>query len=161
MEILFQFIIKILDNVLGTFKTIYISKEKYFYGALFNALSSYFYFIAIAKMTKSNSQLMIIVMCIAVFIGTFLPGITIKRSERDKLYIFDITADTFSNGTYFADKIREHNIAIKTYKAYDSQMTPTLSCKVYCMNKEESRVVNSLIKPNFKYNIYTPLEIGE
>lgn len=158
MEILTSFILRILDNSLGTCKTIFISKGKYFLGALFNALSSFFYLFALVQLTKSNNIYSIIAMCLATFIGTYVPGKLIKKSERDKLFIFDITSDTLENGKEFADSVRRINIPIKTYMTYDSNMQKTLSCKVYCNTKEDSTAVEYLIKPNFKYNVYMPIE---
>lgn len=158
MEILTSFILRILDNSLGTCKTIFISKGQYFLGALFNAFSSFFYLFALVQLTKSNSIYSILAMCLATFIGTYVPGKVIKKSEADKLFIFDITSDNFENGKQFADKVRNLNIAIKTYKTYDSNMQKALSCKIYCVNKEESSMVENLIMPNFKYNIYTPID---
>lgn len=158
MEPIIAFILKILDNGLSTAKTIYINKEKYFLGALLNAFSAFFYLVAIVQLTKSNSLESIIAMCVATFIGTYLPGILIKKSERDKLWIFDVTANSFNEGKEFADKIRELNIAIKTYSSYDTEMNKVLSCKVYCSSKFESKLVNRTIPKDFKYNIYVPLE---
>lgn len=158
MEALLVFIFKILDNALSTAKTVFISKEKYFSGSLFNALSFLFYALAFSKALKDDSMFTTISMCVAVFIGTYLTGVLFKRSERDKLFIFDITSDTFESGIEFADTIRKNNIAIKTHISYDSNLNKTLSCKVYCLTKEESKVVNLLIPPGFKYNVYIPLE---
>lgn len=158
MTPLIAFILKILDNGLSTAKTIYINKEKYVLGALLNAFSTFFYLVAIVQLTKDNSLESIIAMCVATFIGTYLPGVLIKKSERDKLWIFDITASSLDEGKEFADIIREHNIAIKSYSSYDKDMNKVLSCKIYCSTKTESRIVNKFIPNNFKYNVYVPLE---
>lgn len=158
MEILIAFVLKTLDNALSTAKTIYISKEKYFLGSLFNAFACFFYLIAIVQMTKDSSFKSILAMCVATFVGSFIPGILFKKSERDKLYIFDITSHTLEAGIAFADKIRQHDLAIKTFKSYDSRMNETLSCKIYCATKEESKLVNQMIDKKFKYHIYIPIE---
>lgn len=158
MTPLMAFVLKIFDNGLGTAKTIYINKEKYVLGAALNAFSTFFYLVAIVELTKNNDMKSIIAMCVATFIGTYLPGVLIKKSERDKLWIFDITADSLENGKEFADTIRTHNIAIKSYSSYDSAMNKVLSCKVYCSTKGESRLVNKIIPKQFKYNVYVPLE---
>lgn len=156
-EILSSFLLKAIDNGLSTFKTIYLQKENYIKGSFYNALSTFFYLIGVVQIAKSNNILNIIAMCVATFIGTLLPGIMIKRSERDKLYIFDITADNLDLGISFADSIREKNIAIKTFSSYDTYMNKVLTCKVYCTTKEESRTVNRLMPETFKYNVYSPL----
>lgn len=151
------FILKLIDNMLATIKTVYMHKEKYFLSAIFNALSTFFYLIAIVKIAKSNDMFSIVAMCIATFIGTYLPGTLIKKSERDKLYIYDITTDNLDNGITFADNIRNVNIAIKTYISYDSDMNKVLSCKIYSVSKDESKIVNDLIPKEFKYHIYTSI----
>ena len=139
VEIIKAFIVKILDNGLGTFKTIYLQREKYLTGALFNAFSTFFYLLGVVQVAKSNTMFSIISMCVATFIGTYLPGIFIKHSERDKLYIYEITAASLESGKEFADSIRECNIAVKTNISYDSDMEKVLTCKTYCSNKEESK----------------------
>lgn len=158
MSPLIAFVLKILDNGLSTAKTIYINKERYALGALLSSFSTFFYLVAIVQLTKDNSLKSIIAMCVATYVGTYLPGLLIKKSERDKLWIFDITANSFDEGKEFADKIREHNIAIKSYSSYDSDMNKVLSCKIYCSTKTESRIVNKFIPNKFKYNVYVPLE---
>lgn len=157
MQIIYVFILKIIDNGLSTAKTIYLHKEKFFLGAMLNAIATFFYLIAIVQITKDNSLSSIISMCIATFIGTYIPGILIKKSERDKLYIYDITTNNFNDGIKFADDIRDMNIAIKTYTSYDSYMNKVLSCKVYSMSKDESKIINKYIPKSFKYHIYASI----
>lgn len=151
------FIFKLIDNVLATCKTIFINKEKYLLGAIFNSLSTFFYLIAIVEITKSNSMLSIISMCVATFIGTILPGYIIKKSERDKLYIYDITADDIEKGKQFADDIKKLNIPIRTNSSYNNETIKVLTCMIYCSTKEESKLVNELIPSGFKYNISVPI----
>lgn len=157
--ILMAFILKLIDNALSTAKTIYLHKERYVLGATLNSASTFFYLVAIVQVAKSNDMFSIIAMCIATFIGTLLPGLIMKKSERDKLFIYDITTDDLDRGKSFADLIRENNIAITTHVSYDSEMDKVLSCKVYCPTKIESRLVDDLLEPTgFKYNKYIPLD---
>ena len=158
MTALMVFVLKIFDNGLSTARAIFINKEKYFLGAMLNAASTFFYLVALVELTKNSGMKSILSMCLATFIGTYVPGIMIKKSEREKLYIFDITADTLENGIKFADMIRESNIAVKTYSSYDTNMVKTLSCKAYCTTKEESKFINSRIPKSFKYHVYVPVD---
>lgn len=151
------FMLKLFDNALSTIKTIYLQKEKYVLGSIFNALSTFFYLIAVVQIAKSNDISSIIAMCVATFLGTLLPGIMIKKSERDKLYIYDVTAISFDEGKSFADEVRDTNIAIKTYVSYDDELNKVLSCKIYCTTKNESSVIDKLIPTDFKYHVYVPV----
>lgn len=156
-EIILVFLLKLIDNALATVKTIYIQKEKYMVSAIFNGLSTFFYLVAIVQISKSSSLLSIVSMCLATFIGTYLPGVIIKKSEGDRLFIFDITANNLSEGKKFADVIRELKIPIKTYSSYNSDMEKVLTCKVFCSTKEDSQIVLDKMPETFNYYIHLPL----
>jgi|GEM_PF-1157780 len=157
MEIFIVFLLKLIDNTLGTMKTICLSREKFFFSSLLAAMSTTVYMIAVVRIAKSDGILSIIAICTATFIGTLVPGLIAKKSEKDRLFIFDITADNMDSGKEFADILRSANIATKTSVVYDNMMKKTLSIKAYCANRSESKVVNEIIYPNFKYNVYAPM----
>ena len=158
MELITIFIIKLFDNMLGTCKSVYLAKEQYIKASIFNALSTFFYFIAIVQLTKTNSLLSILAICLATFIGTYASGKLIRKQEGDRLYIFRITSDNLENGIKFADTVRDNNIAIHTTTGYDKSMNKTLFCEIYCTTKEESRIVTNLIPCEFKYHIQNPID---
>lgn len=159
MEILIVFLLKLLDNTLGTMKNICLTREKFFFSSLLAALSTTVYMIAVVRMAKSNDLLSIMAICVATFIGTLIPGIIFKKSEKEKLYIFDITADNMDSGEEFVDILRSANIATQTSIVYDNMMIKTLSIKAYCVNRAESTIVNEVIYPTFKYNVYAPINL--
>lgn len=158
MLILYTFILKILDNGLSTVKTIFITKGNYFLAALFNAISTFFYLVAVVELTKSNNILAIISMCVATFLGTWWSGLLVRKTEKDKLFIFTITATSMEKGQEFADLVRQHNLAIRTAKTYNSKMVKTLNCEVFCKTKEDTKLLRSLIPDDFNYHMYVPKE---
>lgn len=159
MEILIVFILKLIDNTLNTMKNIFLIKEKFLVSSLLAALSTAVYMVMVMKMAKTEGIISIIAIFAATFIGTLVPGVAVKKTEKDKLYIYDITADNINNGKEFADILREANIATKTSIAYNNEMYKTLSIQAYCSNREESRMVNDHISPAFKYNVYAPMNL--
>lgn len=159
MEILIVFILKLIDNTLNTMKNIFLIKEKFLVSSLFAALSTAVYMVMVMKMSKADGVISIIAIFVATFMGTLIPGLAVKKTEKDRLYIFDITADDIDSGKEFADILREANIATKTSIAYNNVMDKTLSIQAYCSNKEESRMVNDNIFPAFKYNVYAPMNL--
>ena len=110
------------------------------------------------KMAKTDGLISIVAIFVATFIGTLLPGTVVKKTEKDRLFIYDITADNFNNGKKFADILREADIATKTSIAYNNEMDKTLSIQAYCSSRDESRLVNENISSTFKYNIYAPIK---
>lgn len=159
MEILIVFILKLIDNTLNTMKNIFLIKEKFLVSSLFAALSTAIYMVMVMKMAKTDGLISIIVIFAATFIGTLIPGVAVKKTEKDKLFIYDITADNINNGKQFADILRESNIATKTSIAYNNEMDKTLSIQAYCSNRYESRLVDENLRSTFKYNVYAPMTL--
>lgn len=157
MDIIITFILKLLDQGINTSKSIYIAKEKYLLGSTLNAISSFFYFLVIVRVSQSNDIFSIIAICIATFIGTYASGKLIRKSEGDRLFIFRVTPSSFRSGQAFADEIRNTGLAIHTTICYDKNMNKNLFCEIYCKTKEESKIVMDLIPSTYKYHIQNPL----
>lgn len=147
------FICKMLDNALGTLKNIYLTKEKYLVSSLFSAASTFFYMVAVVNTIKDSSFGSIIALCVATFLGSYIPAVIVKSKEDDKLYVFEVTSNTFDEGIELADSIKELNIAIKTVVSYDANTNKVLTCKIYCSTKAESIMVKEIIGEH-KYHAY-------
>lgn len=109
--------------------------------------------LMIVKLSKSDSIMGIFLICLATFLGSYLPTKFIDKWEGDKVFIFEISPNTNKNGKEFADLIRDQNLAIVTYKVYNDQKEQVLCSKVYSQSKQESKLIESLIPSSFKYSI--------
>jgi hypothetical protein len=162
IEIVQAFMTKIMDNGLGTFKSIYINKEQYVRGSLFASASTFFYLVGV-KQVATSGWLVIGVMTFATFIGTLFPGIFMKKIEKDKTWTFNVMATSFEEGIEFADKIREldnsYNIDINTTISYDINLNKVVSCSIDCPTKESSKIVLNLLPEDFSKKVNIPLEI--
>lgn len=151
------FLLKSLDCCFNTIKSVFLYKDKVLISAIFNSISTFFYLVAITKLTKSNSIYVLIAMCFATFVGTYLPAKSIKNMEKDKVYIYDITAPNMEQGKEFADKMRNLNLAVNSYISYNKKMNKTLSCKVLSATKQQSRIIDKYTTEEFEC-IITPID---
>jgi hypothetical protein len=147
------FFLKIMDCALSTIKSVFLYKNKNFLSSIFNALSTFFYMSMIVKMTKANDSLTIFIICLATFIGSYLPTFLLDKLEKDKVYIFVVTPDTNENGKEFADMIRENNIPIFTFKGYNENLEQVLCCKIFSESKKQSTLIENMIPEGFKYHV--------
>lgn len=152
------FICKLMDNALSTLKSIYLHKHKYFVSSAFNAISTFFYMVAMVNVVKDNSFNSIIAMCVATFLGSYLPARIVERMEEDELYIYDITSNTFEEGVALVEQIRDLDIPIKTSTTYSNSFDKTLEIKVFCSTKQESIMIKEIVKDNAKYHAYIAKE---
>lgn len=155
LELFTLFILKILDCSLSTFKNLFMIKDKNFYSSLFNSLATYFYLVMITKLTKSNSNVAVIVICTATFLGSFLPALIFNKLQGDKVYIFDIIPNTNELGKEIADDLRDNNnLAVQTYKGYNFNQEKVLCCKVFSNSRTESILIESCLpKDNITFHI--------
>jgi uncharacterized protein YebE (UPF0316 family) len=154
-DIIIVFILKSLDCIFGTMKSIYLYKNKYFLSSTFSMLSTLFYFIAVVKAAVTNNPYVIGTVAIATLIGSYLPAKIMDMLEKDKVFIYDITSDTMESGKEFADTLREYNLPIRTMKVYNSQMEKVLNCKVYSDSKTTSKLIEDSIPETFKFSVIT------
>lgn len=152
------FVCKIIDNALSTLKSMFLHKGNYLISSLFNAGSTFFYMVAIVNSIKDNSLWSITAMCVATFLGSYLPARMVAKMEEDKLYIYDITSNSFEEGIRLADEIRELNIPVKTSITYNSNLEKVLEIKAFCSTKNESLIIKDITNDEFKYHAYIAKE---
>lgn len=147
------FFLKLFDVILGTVKGIFMHRNKVLLSALASSIATYFYLSMMVKLVKVNSFSGMILICLATFLGTYIPMIIAQRVEKDKVYVFNVTPDTNENGKAFADLIRENNIPILTYKGYNKSMELVLCCEIFSKSREQSKSIEEMIPDGFKYHV--------
>lgn len=148
------FLCKIADNALATLKTMFLHKGKYFASAMFNAAGTFFYMTAIVNAIKDSSIGSIVAMCVATFLGSYLPAKFMERMDKDKLYVYEITTNTFDEGMGLIDEIKDMNIPFKSSTIYNNDLEKVMELKIFCSTKVESAMIKDTISNNYKYHAY-------
>lgn len=151
---LLTFLCKIADNALSTLKNIYLHKGRYFSSSMFSAIGTFFYMVAIVNAVKDNSMSSIIAMCVATFIGSYLPAKLVEKMEKDQLFVYDITTNTFEEGLALIETIKEMNMPYKSGVVYNESLEKVMSLKVFCSTKAESIMIKEVIDDNYKFHAY-------
>lgn len=151
---LVTFLCKIADNALSTLKNIYLHKGRYFLSSIFSAIGTFFYMVAIVNAVKDNSLNSIISMCIATFLGSYLPAKLVEKMEEDKLFVYEITSDSFEGGLELIDEIRDLNIPFKSTTIYNNKVEKVMEIKVFCSTKVESAMIKDILDEDYKYHAY-------
>lgn len=150
------FLMKFADCALGTLKTVFLVKDKFFISSIFNSLSAaLFIFVADAMANAPSEDKMTIagIIFLANLIGGYLPPKLLDRMKADRLFIYVITAPDLESGKKLADDLRQHNIPVSTTIEYDKKLIKTLTCKAYAVSREESRIISRHLTDDFKWHI--------
>lgn len=151
METIFQmavlFIVKVLDNALGTAKTILIQKNKCFLAGVALAVSNFIYFKLTKNIVASDGDLALYVVAVASGVGCWLAIGFDNRFSKDKTYVNIIMSDNIEEMKKFRDFLAEHkitNIAMDTYTRDWSKKTLTINA--YAETKQQSKLIDEYIK---------------
>ncbi|MGB9812044.1 MAG: hypothetical protein ACPLRZ_03765 [Thermovenabulum sp.] len=152
MELMIVFTFRLLDTIMASLKNLFLIHRKYFLSGLLNFWSTFFALSTISQMVKSDNKYTIFAICIASFFGTYIPGLLLDLTSKDKVFVFEITPPDSETGKQLADILRDKNIPVMTYKGYRNRRE-VLCVRAFSRNKEESNKIQNMIPQTCKYVI--------
>ena len=87
------FFAKMLDNALGTTKTILIQRNKWIFAGISVMLSDFIYFWVTKRIVTAESNLVILVVALAGGIGCALACLVSDKLSKDRTYVNVIMSD--------------------------------------------------------------------
>ncbi|BAO04807.1 uncharacterized protein CBO05P1_088 [Clostridium botulinum B str. Osaka05] len=153
IQLLMLFILKLLDCAISTLKTLLLIKEKDFLSSICTALSQFFYLTLLVKITKNNSNLGIFVICLGALIGSYLPKFIVRRTDKDKTWIYEILPQSTQQSQEIADILRNNNLEVFTTKGYNFDVDKILTIKTFSNNKQESILIENLIPKDVSFHV--------
>lgn len=150
------FTMKFADCSLGVLKTVFLVKNKFFISSVLNSMSAaLFIFVADAMANAPSEAKMSIaaVVFLANLAGGYFPPKLVDKMEKDRLFIYAITAPTFKDGAELADDLRRHNIPVSTTVVYGKEIEKTLAINAYAVTRDESRIISRHLTDEYKWHI--------
>lgn len=140
------FIIKVIDNILGTSKTILIQKNKSFIASITVIISQIIFYKLINVVDSSNGDVMIYVIAIASGIGTLLALCISNKFSKDRVFVNIILNDDKEVMMQFRDWLKDNKITNLTTDGYTKDWKKTLAITAYAETKEQSKLIDEYIK---------------
>lgn len=145
LELLLIFIIKVIDNVLSTAKTILIQKNKSFIAGLTVFISQIIFYKLIDAVTDSG-ELMIYVIALASGVGTLLAILISNKFSKDRMYVNIIMCDDKKVMMKLRDYLRDNKITNLTTDGYTKEWKKTLAITAYVETKKQSKLLDEYIE---------------
>ena len=146
MNLVFLFIVKVIDNILGTSKTILIQKNKGVLAALSVVISQIIFYKLIDAVGNSDSDLTMYVIAIASGFGTYLAVKLNDKFSKERTFVNVILSDNREAMEELRDYLREHKITNLATEAFTKEWDKTIAITAYAETKEESRLLDEYIK---------------
>lgn len=139
------FIVKVIDNILGTSKTILIQKNKGFLAAITVVISQIIFYELIDAVSSSDSNLTMYVIAIASGFGTYLAVKLNDKFSKERTFVNVILSDNREAMEELRDYLREHKITNLATEAFTKEWEKTIAITAYAETKEESKLLDEYI----------------
>ena len=141
------FAAKMLDNALGTAKTILVQRNRCFLAGIALILSNYIYFCITKNIVTADSDLAILVVSVASGAGCWHAMALNNRISKDRTYVNVIMSDDLEAMRQFRDFLAEHHITNVATDSYTLDWsTKTITITAYAETKDDSTLINRYIQ---------------
>lgn len=142
------FFAKVLDNSLGTAKTILVQHNKSIMAGIALALSNFIYFCITKNIVESEGILSIVIVSVASGVGCCLAITFNNKFSKDRTYVNVIMSDNVEEMRNFRDFLAINKITNVISDSYDLNWNKTLSITAYAETKEQSRLIDKYVENN-------------
>lgn len=141
------FAAKVLDNALGTTKTIFIQRSRWLLAGVAVVISDFIYFWITKRVVSADSSAAMIVVAVAGGVGCSLACLLSDRLSKDRTYVNVIMSDNLEAMKGLRDFLASHhitNVAADSYTLNWNKKTITVTA--YPETKAESRLITEYIE---------------
>ena len=146
MTYIYLFIIKVIDNILGTIKSIATYKEMKILSSVLVVVSQLIFYLVVSKVINDNSMLMILIVSISAGIGNYVAFVLNDKFKKDVKYTMVLTSSDIDDVKNFCTYLTEHKIKHVANSGFDRAMERTIHIIAFSKTKAESRLIEKYLK---------------
>ncbi len=153
-ELLQLFVLKMVDTIIGSGKTIFMMRGMKFASAMSQAVSNVFYILLMSKLMKSTDPASIAITSASMFIGQYLTQWVAEKYNKVKVYKVSATAKNRELGESVIDDLSEINDLNFRVLEAQGKKSRAYAIDIFCHTKDETRKVKEVLQ-NHKLKFYT------
>lgn len=151
LNLISVFIVKIIDNVLSTSKTLLIQKNKAVLAGISVVVSQIIFYKLIDAVNEGGNLTMYII-SIASGFGTYLAIYISNKFSKDRLYVNILLCDNKDAMIELREFLQQNKITNLTTDGYTKNFEKTLAITAYVETKEKSKLLDKYIEEsNIKF----------
>lgn len=145
IEYIFLGLIKILDNIILTFKSISTYKEQKILSSILVVISQLIFYLVIDKVISDNTLLSIIIVSVSSGIGNYIAFALNNRFKKAAKWTFIITSSNLDDIQKLCNYLVEHGIKYIANDGYTRKGNHTINVIAFSKSKQESRLIESFL----------------
>lgn len=145
-------IVKILDNVILTFKSITTYKEQKILSSILVVISQLIFYLVIDQVISDNTLMAIIIVSVSSGIGNYIAFSINSKLKKDTKWTFVIASSNINDIQKLCNYLVENGIKYIANDGYTRKGNHTINVIAFSKNKNESRLIEKfLLNTESKY----------
>ena len=138
-------LIKVLDNVILTFKSIATYKEQKILSSILVIISQLIFYLVIDQVISDNTLLSIIIVSVSSGIGNYMAFLINNKLKKDVKWVFVLTSSNADDVQKLCAYLAEHNIKYIANNGLTRKNEPTIHVIAFSKSKDESRLIEKYL----------------
>lgn len=138
-------LVKILDNIILTAKSLAQYKEQKVLSSILVVISQLIFYFVISQIIEDNSILAIVIVSVSSGFGNLIAFQINDKVKRDTKWTFIVTSSNKEELKTFCDYLAEHKIKYIVCDGYNRKWNETINVMVFSKNKTESRLIENFL----------------
>lgn len=139
-------IIKILDNIILTAKSIATYKEYKIISSILVVISQLIFYLVIDHVINDNTILAIIIVSVSSGIGNYIAFLINNKCKKDSKWTMVLTSSDVEDVKRFCNYLVANNIKYVANDGYNRRMEHTINIIAFSKTKDESRLIEKYLK---------------
>lgn len=152
MTYLILSLVKVIDNLIMTAKSIATYNGQKVLSSILVAISQLLFYLLIKQIVSDNTLSVIILIAISSGIGNYIAFIINDKFKKDKKYTMVLTSSNIEDVKRFCNYLFEHKIKYIANDGYTRHGDKTINIVAFSKTKNESRLIEKYLEEtNTKY----------
>lgn len=143
---IFLAIIKVLDNIILTAKSIATYKECKIISSILVVISQLIFYLVIDQVINDNTLMAIIIVSISSGIGNYIAFLINNKFKKDTKWSFIITSSNINDIQNLCNYLAERKVKYIANDGYTRKGEHTINVMAFSKSKDESRLIENFLK---------------
>ena len=145
-------LVKILDNIILTFKSITTYKEQKILSSILVIISQLIFYLVIDQVISDNTLMAIIIVSVSSGVGNYIAFILNNKFKKDVKWTFVITSSNLNDIQNLCNYLARNKVKYIANDGYTRKGEHTINVMAFSKSKDDSRLIeNFLANTESKY----------
>ena len=139
-------LVKILDNIILTFKSITTYKEQKILSSILVVISQLIFYLVIDQVISDNTLMAIIIVSVSSGVGNYIAFILNNKFKKDVKWTFVITSSNLNDIQNLCNYLARNKVKYIANDGYTRKGEHTINVIAFSKSKDDSRLIENFLE---------------